>query len=424
MILNSIREKYIFYTIPFILFCFLPFFLITGPFLSDLAVSIITLSYLAYCFKKKNFSEFKNKYFYFFLLFWGYLILNSLTVNLNFDSIKISFFFFRYGVFIIAIVAYLNFDASFIKYFFYCIFFCFLVLIIDGYVQYFDPEGENIFGMTSGSNGRVSSFFGKELILGSYLTRLWPLFFALSIFFLKKKDIKFFIFVVIFILSEALIFLSGERTAFFFINFTAVFIIIFSNKLFKLRLITLILSISTIITISFLYPSAKERIIDRTLSQMNFSGEHNVNEGKIYIFSDEHNQHYVSAIKMFLDNKTLGVGVKNFRKFCGTEKYKSEKSCSTHPHNTYIQILAETGIIGFLFIMFVFFYFTYFVIKHFIHRLKGNFIFSDFQICLLSGILIFLWPLVPTGNIFNNWLNITMILNIPLLVWSKKLIKK
>ena len=125
MKLYSIRERYIFYTIPFILFCFLPFFLITGPFLSDLAVSIITLSYLTYCLKKKNFSEFKNKYFYFFLLFWGYLILNSLTVNLNFDSIKISFFYFRYGVFIIAIIAYLNFDASFIKFFFIVFFFVF-----------------------------------------------------------------------------------------------------------------------------------------------------------------------------------------------------------------------------------------------------------------------------------------------------------
>ncbi len=422
MKLNSIRERYIFYTIPFILFCFLPFLLITGPFLSDLAVSIITLSYLAYCFKKKNFSEFKNKYFYIFLLFWGYLFLNSLIVNFNIDSIKISFFYFRYGVFIIAIVAYLNFDDSFIKYFFYCIFFCFLILIIDGYIQYFDYGGENIFGISSGSKGRVSSFFGEELILGSYLTRLWPLFFALSIFFLKKKDVKFFIFVVIFILSEVLIFLSGERVAFFFINFTALFIILFSNELLKLRLITLILSILTIITISFFNPTSKERIIDRTLAQMNLVNvnENNINENKIYIFTEEHNQHYVSAIKMFLDNKILGVGVKNFRKFCGKEKYYSEKSCSTHPHNTYVQLLAETGLIGFLFIIFIFFYFTYFVVKHFIYRLKGNFIFSDFQICLLSGILIFLWPLVPTGNLFNNWLTIIMILYLPFLIWSKK----
>ena len=149
----------------------------------------------------------------------------------------------------------------------------------------------------------------------------------------------------------------------------------------------------------------------------------NTNENKIYIFSDEHNQHYVSAMKMFLDNKILGVGVKNFRKFCGIEKYKSEKSCSTHPHNTYIQILTETGIIGFLFIMFVFFNFTYFVIKHFIYRLKGNFFFTDFQVCLLSGILIFIWPLAPSGNLFSNWLTIIMILYMPFLIWSKKKIK-
>ena len=36
----------------------------------------------------------------------------------------------------------------------------------------------------------------------------------------------------------------------------------------------------------------------------------NTNEGKIYIFSDEHNQHYVSTMKIFLDNKILGVELK------------------------------------------------------------------------------------------------------------------
>ena len=69
MNLNSIRERYIFYTIPFILFCFLPFFLITGPFLSDLAVSIIALSYLAYCFKKKTSQNLKINIFIFFYYF-------------------------------------------------------------------------------------------------------------------------------------------------------------------------------------------------------------------------------------------------------------------------------------------------------------------------------------------------------------------
>ena len=82
-------------------------------------------------------------------------------------------------------------------------------------------------------------FFWKEKILGSYLSRLWPIFFGIYILFLKKKIEIFILFVLVFILSEALIFLSGDRTAFFNINLSAIFIILFSQKLFKLRLITL-----------------------------------------------------------------------------------------------------------------------------------------------------------------------------------------
>ena len=128
---------------------------------------------------------------------------------------------------------------------------------------------------------------------------------------------------------------------------------------------------------------------------------------------------------MFLDKKILGVGVKNFRNFCGDKKYmENELSCSTHPHNTYIQLLSETGIIGFLFLMFALIYFCKHVLRHIIFKFRGKCYFSDFEICILSGILIYLWPIAPSGNIFNNWLNIAMILNFPFLIWSRKAIKK
>ena len=154
--------------------------MITGPFLSDLSISLISLIFLFYCLKKKNFSFFKNIYFYFFLIFWLYLLFNSILNNFNTDSFKVSFFYFRYGIFVIAIVSFLNFDDKFIKYFFYCIFVCFIALILDGFYQYIN--GENIFGYKYTSS-RISSFFGDRKILGSYLTRLWPIFFGLSIIF-------------------------------------------------------------------------------------------------------------------------------------------------------------------------------------------------------------------------------------------------
>ena len=422
MIFNSNKEKLIFFSFPVFLFSLIPFFLITGPFLSDLAISLISLLFLIYCFKQKNFSYFKNKYFYIFLIFWTYLIVNSLINNFNLDSLKISMFYFRYGIFVIAITTLLEVNDKIIKYFFYCIFICFLVLVLDGYYQYF--VGENIIGLKG--SVRISSFFGKEKILGSYLSRMWPIFFGLSILILKKKDNLFILFLLLFIFSEALIFISGDRTAFFFIFLSAIFNILFSQKLFKLRLLTLLSSFLLLLIISFVNPTAKERVIDQTFSQMNLLDENKSRSKKegLYIFSKEHTHHYITAYRMYLDNKILGVGVKNFRKFCSDEKYiESNLSCATHPHNTYIQILSETGIIGFLFLLATLIYFLIYIFKHLILKLKNEYYFNDFEICILSGIAIYLWPFSPTGNIFNNWLSITMILNLPFLIWSRKSIK-
>ena len=414
----SIKEKLFFYNFPVILFSFIPFFLITGPFLSDLAISVIGLIFLIYCFKKKNFSFFKNKFFYLFLLFWAYLIFNTFITNFNLDSLKISFFYFRYGIFVIAILAFLNFDTNFIKYFFFCTLICFMVLIIDGFYQYF--FGENILGWKKSELERTSSFFGDERILGSYLSRLWPIFFGLSILIFKYKHKLFSLFIFIFILSEVLIFLSGDRAAFFYINLSAVFIILLSKNLSKLRLFTLLFSIFLIGVVSFFNPTAKERVFDKTFNEMNLNKQNDIDE--VYIFTKLHNDIYISSFKIFLDNKLLGVGVKNFRNICSDPKYyvDGKNVCNTHPHNTYIQVLSEIGILGFLFLITVLFYFCKYLLKHFLLRLDGKYYFNDFEICILSGIAIYLWPFVPTGNVFNNWLNIIMILNLPFLIWSRK----
>jgi len=420
MIFSSAQENFIFFRIPVTLFSLIPFFLITGPFLSDLSVSIISILFLIYCLKRNNFSYFNHKYFYFFLIFWIYLIMNTLINNFNLDSFKISFFYFRYGVFVIAIATFLKEDYEFIKYFFYCIFICFTILVLDGLYQYL--AGENILGWKS--TARTSSFFGDEKILGSYLSRLWPIFFGLCLFIFKKENKLYLFVILIFISSEALIFLSGDRTSFFYINLSAIFVILFSQKLLKTRLIILLSSILVLTIISFINPTAKERVFDLTIKQMKGVEERLPQEQEIFIFSRTHTHHYISALKMFLDNKILGVGVKNFRNFCNDGKYKiSKDSCTTHPHNTYIQILTETGIIGFLFLLTGLIYFCKYILKHLILKFKRKYYFNDFEICILSGIAIYLWPIVPTGNIFNNWLNIAMILNFPFLIWSRGLIK-
>ena len=138
------------------------------------------------------------------------------------------------------------------------------------------------------------------------------------------------------------------------------------------------------------------------------------------IFSKHHESHYMTAYNMYLDNKFVGIGLRNFRNFCSNPKYKiDEKSCSTHPHNTYIQLLAETGLIGFMFGIILFFYFCYHSLIHFKKKyLDKETLFNNFEICLLSSILVTLWPFIPTGNFFNNWLSIVYFYPVGFLLWS------
>ena len=193
-------------------------------------------------------------------------------------------------------------------------------------------------------------------------------------------------------------------------------------------MLTLGSSILLLIIISIINPTAKERVLDKTLKQMNVINENkneNNNTEQLYFFTKAHHEIYISSYKIFLDHKIIGVGVKNFRNICKEKKYYVNKKevCSTHSHNTYLQILTETGIVGFVFLFAALIYFCKNLCIHIILKFKKKIYFNDFEICILSAIAIYLWPFVPTGNVFSNWLNIIMVLNLPFLIWSMKLKK-
>lgn len=410
-----------FVNISSLLIYLLPIFLITGPFLSDLTVTTIAIFFIIYSFLKSKTYLFKNKFFYFFLIFWLYLVLNSILTGSNFSSLKVSVSYIRFGIFTIALSYIVQNNLNFCRNFFYSLLFCFIILIFDGFYQYFN--GENIFGYPLNPiNNRLSSFFGTEYILGSYLSRLFPLLFALIIILNKELKLNNFVTILIFALVETLIFLSGERAAFFYVNLSAIFIIIMVKDYKKIRIASITLSFLLIIVISFVNQDAKKRIIDQTANQMNLgSSSSSIADKKVYIFSKEHNDIYITAYNIFKDNKAFGVGIKNFRNECDKKKYKISKfSCSTHPHNTYLQLLTETGILGFSFIFGFLMYLVFNCLKHFLLIFKNKYFFSDFQICLISCGLITLWPLIPTGSFFNNWLSIIYYLPLGFLLSSFK----
>ena len=198
--------------------------------------------------------------------------------------------------------------------------------------------------------------------------------------------------------------MSGERAAFFFLNLSTAFIIILIKEYQKFRLITFIIAIGCIVILSLNSSKLSERMFKGPAEQMGFIESSN----EPVIFSIQHDSHIRTAYKMFKDQPIFGHGPKMFRIICKDEKYATGLyPCNTHPHNFYIQLLAETGIIGFLFLLSALGYVIYMSLKHLksIIFTKKRLL-TDYQVCLLAGILITVWPFSPNGNLFHNWLMI------------------
>ena len=77
-------------------------------------------------------------------------------------------------------------------------------------------------------------------------------------------------------------------------------------------------------------------------------------------------------------------------------------------NNTYMQLLAETGLVGFAFLLLFFIYVLFKLLfnLYLVYNKKILSNFYNFKTCILLVFFINFFPLVPNGNFFNNWLSI------------------
>ena len=97
-------------------------------------------------------------------------------------------------------------------------------------------------------------------------------------------------------------------------------------------------------------------------------------------------------LKIYLDNKLFGIGIKNFREESGNKKYDNidhplkNQRWGTHPHQIHFQFLSETGIFGYIcFLIFITTSF-YIFIKSYVSE-KNLYCVSGFLFTLASLIL-------------------------------------
>jgi oligosaccharide repeat unit polymerase len=313
----------------------------------------------------------------------------------------------------------------------------FIILVIDAIFQY--NFGFNLINYPKVAIDRVSSFFGKESILGSFLVRFLPFLYLPLLLYEKKKDYtKFYLVFFLIFLTNIVIFISGERTSFALMILMNLYIFLMLPNLRRKIIIFFSILLILIGLILSLDQNLRNRIIHKTydeITNLNIVSntsylDANLKTFKFYIYSGAHNGYYVTAYNMFLDNFLFGQGPQSYRYLCKEDKFKATKevtkniylkdgyynlNCSTHPHNYCFQLLAETGLVGFLLFACTFVMLIFKIVKEYFTSKKRNL----FKRLIYCSFLINLWPLFPTGNFFNNWLIIIAIIPLSFLFLKK-----
>ena len=412
-ILNNldITKKFSIVNISVILFYFIPISLITGPFLPDLSISLIGLFYIFYRKKEIIIDIKKNKFIQLFFMFCLYIVVRSLFSSNILLSLESSLFFFRFGFFTLAIIyliqnKYINLKKLMIIYIIIILF-----ISLDCIFQFI--TNYNFIGLKAYGNRLTSFFTGyngryNDLIVGNYLCRLIPISIALIFFNIKILNKRLIILILIYLNFVSLAtFLTGERVTLLFIFFTYLSLIIIKSSLKKYMILNCLILIFISIGFVSSKPIFKERIVDLTINQIKFSSENKFN-----IISSAHHPIIMNGVNIFMDNRLIGIGTKLFREEC---KLYDIKGCNTHPHNSYIQLLAETGLIGFSFLLF---YFLFISKKIFAFVREKNLLSNDdlgyYTLLVLIFTNFFIYQ--PNMSIFHNWIAILYFLPISIIL--------
>lgn len=412
------------------LLAILPFSFIAGNLIINLNILFLIIS--ALIFFRKDIFFFKYYLldkviilFFFFVLITGFY--NDISIGIDNDdfyfrgffytTIK-SVLFFKYLLMYFVIKFLIEKEIINIKYFFFSCAISSIFVCFDIIYQFIN--GKDIFGYEANRSIRkLAGPFGDELIAGGYIQRFSLFSFFVMPLFLKNNLNKFSYIVVpiMLILFLTGLILSGNRMPFILFLFLFSLIIIFQSQTRKFLFPFLIIaSILFFIGIKF-----NENV------RNNFNNFY-VQISKMTVVLKDFNldpdntPQYFKEFQSFYgpwsSNKFIGGGIKNFRYYCHNPDYKINQSgfiCNMHPHNYYLEILTETGLIGLIMLLIIFMQTLYhsFFKKYFTtSKLQNNNLITPFIFLFIVEI----FPIKSTGSFFTTGNATYIFLILPILI--------
>ena len=416
---NKILDSYF-----FVLFSLIPVSIILGSAISLIIILLIDFSFIFFLLYKKEYKFLSNRTIKLILLFYLYLIFNSIiSKDFSIGALR-NFGFIRFGILFCAFNYFFHHKNFFNKIFIIWSLTVF-ILMIDVYIESF--TGRNILGYGELYGKRIVSFFKDEPIAGGYINafQLIIIGYLFSLNNKFSKNYKYLILIISLFCFLAVL-VTGERSS--AIRAILGFLIFyFINDHFKIKeklilILLLVMLIGSLINnIDFLKLKYEAQLINKIVSlyqskiqkidheknsieklSINNDGKR-TNNGSEYLFL------YESAFSVFKNYPFFGVGNKNYRIETCTANKNPDYLCSNHPHQIYFELLAEHGFVGTMILLFILF----------------NLIFSKLKIILKSknyiqiGCFIFLsctlLPFLPSGAFFSDGVATTFWINLSLM---------
>ena len=328
----------------------LPLLLVFSRSLADITIILISLLFLYHSYKNIGWYWVKEKWFCFALIFTIYcLSINSAMSIEPTETLAYSLFFIRWPIFAIALSYWVLNDIQSLKKFLVSMTIVLFFIIFDTWWQFiFDHD---IFGFEKLSNNRLTGPFTSPHV-GMWLAKLAmlpPLFLILyNKYKLKEQEnyliYSFFIISTVLLLS---VFITGERMS-LLLTLASIFIVFIGfifAKLFSFKKVTILLLISSFAILFFAlsFPETTQRVF--------FSAIEKILNWK----SSDYGLVWQSAYDVWMQSPVFGVGLHKYREACenlgiyGSSYLNAIGSgVCFHPHNISLQLLSETGIIGFI----------------------------------------------------------------------------
>lgn len=347
-----------------------------------------------------------------------FFLLNIFNSLLNFELIGLqnflkSIFLIKFFLFYIILDTLFKYNKINLKYFFNIVLFLSIFISLDMILQYL--FGKNILGYTP-HDGRIGGMFGAEAIGGAFLQKLFiPSLIGIIFFILPIKKYNLILQILIFVSIFTAIFISNNRISFIIIISLIPFLILFFKNFRKSLILSLVIfapiffyTFQNDIEINKRYYKFYIQITKFVKSDnlTNTNKEKTSPESKNITvnnkFYSDHIKIYNTALKSLKENIFFGNGLKSFRYNCNKFLTEENTLCSTHPHNYHLEILHDTGFVGFfLLTIFVFSLLWKTIIK--IKTKNLNYKEKLISTLLIINLIIEIFPIKSTGSFFTTW---------------------